>query len=115
MKVYLQHKENGGHKMKVQLFHNHFDQKHLEEVKTEMLILGTPVIRVVYDDLNDVFIAVEGCHRLRACEELGLTPEIEEITIEEALQINIAESGDDRDLASFENIFWGKDTKIIKF
>lgn len=101
--------------MLIQLFHDHFEIEKLEKVKEEMKTLGTPVIRAVYDDLNDVFIAAEGCHRLRACEELGIIPGIKEITIEEALQINISESGDDRDLKDFENIFWGKATKIIEF
>lgn len=101
--------------MYIQLFHNHYEIEKLEKVIEEMKILGTPAIRVVYDDLNDIYIAAEGCHRLRACEMLGIIPEIEEITIEEALQINIAESGDDRDLEDFENMFYGKETKIIKF
>lgn len=101
--------------MYIQLFHDHYDSEKLEKVIKEMKTLGAPVIRVVYDDVNDVFIATEGCHRLRACEILSIIPEIEEVTIEEALRINISESGDDRDLKDFENMFWGKDTKIIKF
>ena len=101
--------------MHIQLFHNHFEAEHLESVKKEMLVLGAPKIKAVYDDLNDVYIAAEGCHRIRAAKELGLEPEIIEISIEDAHKINVAESGDDRDLKDFENIFWGRDTEIIKF
>lgn len=101
--------------MHIQLFHDHYSEDHLDQVKAEMVKRGTPKIRVVYDDYNDLYIATEGCHRIRAAKDLGMIPEIEEVSIEKAWKINMSESGDDRDLKDFENMFYGKETKIIKF
>lgn len=65
--------------MKIALVHKHFDEKHLEEVKSEMLTLGAPVIRAVWMECYGHYAAIEGCHRIRAAKELGLVPEIKEI------------------------------------
>ena len=46
----------------------------LEEVKSEMRILGAPTIRVV--DCIDYYQALEGSHRIAAAHALGLTPEL---------------------------------------
>jgi hypothetical protein len=62
------------------LYHDHYNQEHLQQVKSEMLTLGAPTIKCFYDEANGIWFAVEGCHRLRAAYELGLTPEIEDIT-----------------------------------
>lgn len=59
--------------MIIHLLHNHFDKNHLENVKAEMLKLGTPTVRV-YSLAHDMNFAIEGCHRLRAANELGITP-----------------------------------------
>ncbi len=61
------------------LLHKHFDAAHLETVKAEMSKLGAPTIRAIWDEGYGVLLAVEGCHRLRACVELGIEPVIEEI------------------------------------
>ena len=49
---------------------NEIDAGHLAEVKTEMAARGAPTIRAI--DAGDHMIAIEGSHRLRAAEELGL-------------------------------------------
>lgn len=64
--------------MQVLLTHDHFEATHLVEVINEMLTLGAPIIRVFYVD-EDVYQAIEGCHRLRAAAALGITPEFEEL------------------------------------
>lgn len=63
------------------LVHDHFNETHLESVKREMLILGAPVIRAVEN--GEEWIALEGCHRIRAAKALGLVPVIEPVTDEE--------------------------------
>jgi len=65
--------------MRVILFHNHFDVEHLDEVKAEMNTLGAPTIKAVWMDCWDSWVALEGCHRLRAAHALGITPEIEAV------------------------------------
>jgi hypothetical protein len=64
--------------MKVALAHNQYDKKHLIEVMAEMEEMGAPTIRIVHVE-NDLYQAIEGCHRLRAAAALGLTPEFEEL------------------------------------
>lgn len=59
------------------LLHNHFDAAHLEAVKAEMLTKGAPTIRVYDLGFDNLCQAIEGCHRLRACEALGITPNLE--------------------------------------
>ena len=65
--------------MEIALFHNHFDEAHLQAVKAEMETLGAPTIKAVWMECWGVWAALEGCHRLRAAAQLGLIPEIEEI------------------------------------
>lgn len=63
--------------MTIYLLHDHYDNKHLNSVKEKMKVLGAPTVRAVFD--GEVYGAVEGCHRIRAAKDLGLTPIIEEI------------------------------------
>ena len=62
---------------KIALLHNHFDQDHLNQVVEEMKKLGAPTIRVYDCGFDNIYQALEGCHRLRACEILNLTPVLE--------------------------------------
>ncbi|MDR3582503.1 MAG: ParB N-terminal domain-containing protein [Candidatus Pacebacteria bacterium] len=62
-------------KLAIALLHNHFDADHLEQVKAEMATMGAPTIRVAWH-AGGVWVALEGCHRLRAAKALGLTPVI---------------------------------------
>jgi hypothetical protein len=59
--------------------HNHFETDHLEAVKSEMTHLGAPVIKAVWMEVFDAWVALKGAHRIRAAAVLGLTPEIEEV------------------------------------
>lgn len=61
------------------LLHNHYDEQKLEQVKAEMLVLGAPTVRVYDLGFDNLCQAVEGCHRLRACEALGIVPNLEYI------------------------------------
>lgn len=54
---------------------NDIDADKLEAVKAEMEKLGAPTIRAI--DAGDHLIAVEGSHRLRAAEELGVAVNVE--------------------------------------
>jgi hypothetical protein len=60
--------------MEVLLMHDYYDKDHLENVKKTMETMGTPTIKAFLDPAYDIYIAMEGCHRLRAAKELGLTP-----------------------------------------
>jgi hypothetical protein len=64
--------------MEIVLMHKHFDEQHLAKVMGEMRTLGAPVIRAVHLEGN-LWVALEGCHRLRAAEKLGLVPVLEEV------------------------------------
>lgn len=66
--------------MEIILTHKHFEQSHLEEVKNIMEIKGTPSIRAIWSEVYGAWLAVEGCHRVRAALELGLIPEIIDIS-----------------------------------
>ena len=63
--------------MKIVLLHNHYDEKHLIKVIAEMKTLGAPTIKAYDLGFDDLVQAIEGCHRLRACETLGIEPVIE--------------------------------------
>lgn len=65
--------------MKIALVHNHYDEKHLQEVIEEMKTLGAPKVHAVWMECYGHWAALEGCHRLRAAQQLGLTPEIIEV------------------------------------
>lgn len=60
---------------------NTVDRDHLDEVKAEMLALGAPTIHAVQAPHlgEDVWVALEGSHRIVAAKELGLEVEIEEV------------------------------------
>ena len=59
---------------KIALLHNHFDTDHLDAVVADMKTLGAPTIRVLDLGFDCLYQALEGSHRLRACEILGVTP-----------------------------------------
>ena len=64
--------------MKIILAHNHYDDEHLTAVTSEMATLGAPTIKAIYLDCYGAWMALEGCHRLRAAHALGITPIIDE-------------------------------------
>lgn len=63
--------------MKIALLHNHYNEDHLAEVMADMGAMGAPTIKVLDLDFDDMYQALEGSHRLRACERLLITPVIE--------------------------------------
>lgn len=71
------------------LYHDHYNKDHLEQVKREMLELGAPIINCFYDNTNGLWFAVEGCHRLRAAYEMGITPIISDISDDETLTYEV--------------------------
>jgi len=77
--------------MKIALIHNHYNEDHLEAIKTEMETLGTPTIRCIWSEVYDMWLAVEGCHRIRSAADLGLTPIIQDISETETVIIQIDE------------------------
>ena len=65
--------------MRIALVTNVYETEKVEVVKKEMLTLGAPEINAVWMECYGHWVAIEGCHRLRAAFELGLVPEINEI------------------------------------
>jgi len=65
--------------MTIALVHTQYDNKHLDEVKNLMMSLGTPIIHAVWMECYQMYAALDGCHRLRAAQMLGITPIIEEV------------------------------------
>lgn len=61
--------------MRVALLHNHHNEQVLLGVIAEMMELGAPTIKVLDLGFDNMVQALEGCHRLRAAEILGLQPE----------------------------------------
>lgn len=99
----------------IALFHNHFDETHLANVKADMASLGAPEIRCFKDNANGIWIAFEGCHRIRAAKELNIIPTIIQVEYDSEIEIQM----DDElqtvlvsDLLDSINI---SDSKIIDF
>jgi hypothetical protein len=65
--------------MKIILAHNHYDRDHLAAVAEEMKTLGAPVIKAVWLEAYGAWMALEGCHRIRAAHDAALAPEIDEV------------------------------------
>jgi len=65
--------------MLIALVHEHYSEVHLAHVVSEMRTMGAPVIRAVWMECYGHWAAIEGCHRIRASAELGLTPIIDEV------------------------------------
>ena len=102
--------------MEIALMHKHFDAQHLDDVKAEMVNLGAPTIKAVWMECWGVWAALEGCHRIRAAEELGMIPEIEEIEYSEDVtleDLGVDDSGDGFTVAEIAD--GACRAKIIKF
>lgn len=59
--------------------HDAYDLTKIYIVKEEMIKLGPPKIRAVYDKDSDCYRAIEGSHRLAVAHSLTLLPEIIEV------------------------------------
>ena len=65
--------------MTIALPHSHFCESHLAKVKLEMETLGEPTIRAVWLAHHNMWQALEGCHRIRAAQQLGLSVDIDPV------------------------------------
>lgn len=65
--------------MQITLMHDHYDAAHLDAVIDEMRDLGAPTIKAIWVEAHGAWMALEGCHRIRAAKALGLEPVIDEI------------------------------------
>ncbi|MDQ3230624.1 MAG: hypothetical protein M3Q07_02300 [Pseudobdellovibrionaceae bacterium] len=65
--------------LKIALLHDQYDESRLDAVKTVMLVRGRPIIKAVWADLRNTWLALEGGLRLRAAAELGVLPIIEAV------------------------------------
>jgi hypothetical protein len=92
----------------INLLHHHFDTGHLEEVKAEMVALGSPTIRAI-EVAGDIY-AVEGCHRLRAAQDLGIPVTLKMLDWDGAVDLDTMDYDDcgwfdDRSSASVAELF----------
>lgn len=82
--------------MDILILHKQYDEAHLADVVARMRELGAPTIRAIrYED--DTWMALEGCHRIRAAKILGLTPKIEEVDADLDTDVTDPELGLDLD------------------
>ena len=65
--------------MTIVLLHDNYSEKKLTAVINEMKVMGPPTIRVYDLGFDNLYQAIEGCHRLRAAELLDLDPIIVEV------------------------------------
>lgn len=94
---------------------NKIDAGHLAEVKAQMLTLGAPTIRAIWD--GEIYWAVEGSHRLVAAHELALEPIVEHIDYSDDV-INVQWDDDDTDFVVSELadiLFANRDNHILRF
>lgn len=61
---------------------NSIDPDHLSKIVAVMRLLGPPTIKAVWSEIDRMWIAIEGAHRLAAAAALGLECNIDEIDIE---------------------------------
>ena len=101
--------------MRIALVHRHYDPDKLQRVIAEMRILGTPKIHAVWEECFGHWQALEGCHRIRAAAELGLTPEIVEVEYSEDMCSTIPGYDGEEDYTITEVCDNGYKAKIIDF
>ena len=102
--------------MKIALSHDHFDAAHLAAVKAEMQTLGSPVIRAVRMECWGIWVALEGCHRIRAAKELGLLPVIYEVEYSDTVttdDLGLDMGGDSWTVAELADR--GNETEVMEF
>ncbi|MET4683670.1 hypothetical protein [Brevundimonas faecalis] len=69
--------------MNIILPHADYDADHLAKVIEEMKVLGAPTIKAV--DCGEHYVALEGSHRIRAAQALGMEVIIDEIEYSETI------------------------------
>ena len=101
--------------MYIALVHDHYSEEHLAEVIEEMKNLGTPKIHAVWMECYGHWAALEGCHRIRAAKELGLTPEIIEVDYSDEMASTILGYDGDEDYPISEICDSSHESVIIEF
>jgi hypothetical protein len=81
--------------MRIALVHDHYSEEHLAQVMEEMKTLGAPKIHAVWHPAYGHWAALEGCHRIRAAKELGLTPEIIDVEYSEEMVSTVVGHADE--------------------
>ncbi len=93
--------------MKTVYIINKVDKERLERVKSEMLTLGAPTIRVY--DAGDCLIALEGSHRIKAATELGLTPNWIVMDVDDEMEHDLIDVKTNKVSDMLEYIGFGED------
>lgn len=78
----------GKAEMKIIVAHDHYTDEHLVEVKAEMATMGAPVVKCSWIECYGAWMALEGCHRLRAAHDLGLAPVIDAVEFDPDQSLN---------------------------
>jgi hypothetical protein len=78
--------------MQIGLLHPHYSEDHLVEVAEKMKKLGAPKIRAIWSECYGMWMAVEGCHRIRAAKSLGLIPVIVDVSSQKYVRIQLEEN-----------------------
>ncbi len=78
--------------MRIALIHRQFDADHLDTVMAKMERLGAPTIKAVALGEGN-YAALEGCHRLRAAEILGLCPELDLVDFDDYAHTLLSDMG----------------------
>jgi hypothetical protein len=79
--------------MNIALYHPQYNQAHLNRVTAIMRVRGAPTIRCIWSEYYDMWLAVEGCHRLRAAKDLGLVPVIKDVSTQHTVTIQSGGGG----------------------
>ena len=101
--------------MRIALVHSHYDQEKLEKVIEQMKELGAPKIHAVCMGCYGHWAALEGCHRIRAAKELGLTPEIIEVEYSDEMASTVTGYDGDEDYPISEICDDSHRSTIIEF
>lgn len=87
----------------IALVQDSYNEQHLRHVVEQMRKLGAPTIMAVWVECYDGWVALEGCHRLRAAAALRLTPIISPVDYDDEESTTLANllqdyDGDNKDI-----------------
>lgn len=86
---------------------NKIDNSHLENVKSEMMQLGSPTIKAVWAEVYNAFVALEGSHRIAAAAELGITVVIDEVEYSDSLISDLGiDDSEDNTIENYVDTAW---------
>lgn len=81
------------------------DTDHVQDVISKMQILGPPTIRVL--DYNGIYYAMEGCHRIEAAAQLGITPVFVPVDPSTECETDLLDLGPDYTYIDIYERVWG--------